>query len=241
MRAVSACNAVVVMLWMKPETRWCRRSCSRRCSTLAKTSSATSLAFWQGVFMATTDKPSGQCCHDAQQGRGLADRHLLHEGLSIGLQDFLLVDILVHDGSTRLAHSILHHHLRHGNWAFHSSGCLPSSRSPPQGSFRQSFCRRSWFSCVHHSAILQWPAQQAVASQRGSIVHSLPLHHHALNSRVPSCPAVTTTACRVTNLLAVLRGCRENQEHLLMVICEHLLNPRSVTFTVTLLPWLRNH
>ena len=51
----------------------------------------------------------------------LIDRQLLR-GLSVGLQGFLFVVILVHDGSIRLAHDLLHHLLGHRNWALHDLG-----------------------------------------------------------------------------------------------------------------------
>ena len=51
--------------------------------------------------------------HSALQGGSLVD-HLLPHGLSVSLQGFLFVVVLVHDGSIRFAHNVLG-----TNWALH--------------------------------------------------------------------------------------------------------------------------
>ena len=64
-------------------------------------------------------------------------------------------------------------------------------------------------------------------------VRTLSPRCHALYSRVPSCPAVSTTACRVTNLLTALRDIERIRNTITCVICECLWNHRSVTFIVS--------
>ena len=52
--------------------------------------------------------------HNAQQGIGVVDHHVLR-GLAIGLQGVLFVVVLAHEGSIRFAHYLLHHLLGHTN------------------------------------------------------------------------------------------------------------------------------
>ena len=59
-------------------------------------------------------------------------------------------------------------------------------------------------STVVHLSCASLGDSSVACSARGLTVRPLSPHHHALYSRAPSRPAVSTTACRVTNLLAAL-------------------------------------
>ena len=207
--------------------------------------------------------------HNAQQGRNFVDRHLRH-GLSIRLQDFLLAVILVHDGSIRLAHNLVHRHLRHRNWPFDlwlgtstvfSTICvticgtrmaISSTCGLAAGTTTSSGCSpfvaisvSKVFPAIHLLTVLHlWSASLGDSSVACSVsIGPSACEAHCSFVVTSSSPlsrsTVSTTACRVTNFLAGLRGYRENQEH--HHLCHLRSAARPVTFAVTLLPWLRDH